>query len=627
MTRTGDSALRWAGPAAAALSVLLSSTALAEVELYQSVDRNEVGTEDTFRLSIVVSGAPDTAQLQFPAPEDFEVLSRSQSTQMSYHFGGGGSSIKRVQKYELVMRANRAGTLTIPPAVLTTADRTYKTEAIEMQVKKGRLHTSPPPSPRRPTLPDPFRNFPVPSFPDPFGDLDDPMGFEPEIPRSDSDLFLRFHLDKEEVYVGEQTTLSLYIFSRLDVSSIDPVVMPKLEGFWSEELDSPSQLIAEQKVIDGVPYKAYLLRRRALFPMKPGALQIQPAEADITTGLMFAAHRSHRKSNALAVKVKPMPPGAPAAFSQGNVGRWRLANELSQTEVALGQPITAKVVLEGRGNLKSVSLPKLAAPPQIRVYEPTTSDKPASVKNQLGGKRVQEYLLMPQQTGTFTLPGLSFAFFNPETGAYEESKTDPIQVTALPGAGGANAIASGGPTPTSPDDSAKNKLEPAGLKPLRYQASFAAAAQPLWSRPYFIPLALAPLGLWVGATVLAMVRGALGREDEASRKRKKARAARARLAAAEKLAQKGTPDEFYGEVEKALLHLLEAKLGGPAQGLTRPQLDERMAAHGVPAERRAKVLSVLETCEMGRYAPGGGNAARGRALDDAEEAMEGWESR
>src|SRR4051812_33501467 len=89
------------------LSALVSSTAFAEVEFYQTVDRNKVGTEDTFRLTIVVGNAPENATPQFPATADFEVLSRSQSTEMSYQLGGGGTGvIRRVQKYTLIMRAN-----------------------------------------------------------------------------------------------------------------------------------------------------------------------------------------------------------------------------------------------------------------------------------------------------------------------------------------------------------------------------------------------------------------------------------------------------------------------------------------------------------------------------------------
>src|SRR6185436_13731658 len=144
----------------------------------------------------------------------------SQSTQMSYHLGGGGpGTIQRIQKYVFVMRANRAGALTIPAAVMTGASKSWKTDAIKMEVKKGRVSdpNAPPPNPKG-QLPDPFQGFP--NFPG-FGGDEDPFGgLEPDIPRSDSDLFLKAALDKEAVFVGEQVSLTLWIFSRVDLSSV-----------------------------------------------------------------------------------------------------------------------------------------------------------------------------------------------------------------------------------------------------------------------------------------------------------------------------------------------------------------------------------------------------------------------
>src|SRR5262249_45283667 len=78
------------------LAVLLSSgAALAEVEFYQRADRAEVGLDDTFRLTIVVSDAPDSADPQFPTTSDFQVLSKSQSSQTSFQLGGGSGILKR----------------------------------------------------------------------------------------------------------------------------------------------------------------------------------------------------------------------------------------------------------------------------------------------------------------------------------------------------------------------------------------------------------------------------------------------------------------------------------------------------------------------------------------------------
>jgi hypothetical protein len=115
--------------------------------------------------------------------------------------------------------------------------------------------------------------------------------------------------------------------------------------------------------------------------------------------------------------------------------------------------------------------------------------------------------------------------------------------------------------------------------------------------------------------------------DPVSEKRKKARAARARLAAAEKLRASGKTADFYNEVEKALVAFLDARLGEPAAGLTREQLERKMAEAGVDEGVRTRVKSALDTCDMGRFAPGMGDAAaRERALEQAAQAMEAWDS-
>jgi hypothetical protein len=603
----------------AVLALLATSPAWAEIEFYQSVDRAEVGTDDTFRLTVVVADAPPSAQVQLPAPKDFEVISSSRSSQRSIQLSGGGPAvIQDVTKHVLILRATRAGKLTIPPAVLTTASRTYRTEPIEMTVREGRLGPAPGGQATRPALPDPFRNLPMP---DPFQELED----RPVIPRGDSDLFLRASLDRDDVYVGEQVTLSLHIYSRVDLSSVDAVTMPKLEGFWSEDVESPTQLSGEQRIINGIPYRSYLLRRRALFPVKAGTLTITAAEADITTGFLFAGHRVHRVSNALKVKVKPLPPGAPPGMANANVGDWHLSMDVSPTRVELGQPITVKVILEGSGNVKNVTPPKLTAPASLKVYDPTTTDKLSPNRNRIQGRRVQEYLVMPQRTGTFTLPALEFPYFDPRNQKYEVARTDPVTLTVEAGSGGTAAV---GPTPTQMEDSAneqKNVLTASGLRPLRYQARFVAPSAPVWQRAFFLPAVLAPVGLLVGLGLLGQVRGRLFAQTEAGRNRQQAKAARKRLAEAEKLRGQGSTSAFYAEVEKALNTFLEARLRTPVVGLTRDALGEKMAAAGVDPALRSRVLFVLEACDMGRFGGGAELSERDRILDEAAAVMEGWE--
>jgi hypothetical protein len=622
MARTGN-ALAIAG-----LLLAAAPSVAAELEFYMTVDRNKVGTEDTFRCEIVVSNAPEGAVVQFPAPNDFEVLSRSESTQMSYSVGAGGmGQIKQVRKYTLILRATRAGALTIPAAGLQTASRTYKTDAIKLEVVPGRL--APDPRTQKRPSPNPFGLPPglPPGFP--FSDDDDLAapgpGLDPfeeddvSIPRSDSDLFLRASLDRPEVYVGEQVTLSLYIYSRIDLMGVDSVIMPKLEGFLAQDIATPTNLAPEMRTIGGVPYRAYLLRSKALFPMRPGDVTIEPVESDISSGVFpFSGRKIRRKSNALSLKVKAVPRGV------ANVGRWRLSSTVNQTDVALGEPVQLKLILEGRGNLKAVTLPKLDAPSSFRVFDPQQTEKTSVVKNHVGGQRVVEYVLVPQQTGTFTLPALVLEYFDPESQQVETSAIDAVTITVRPSGTGAQATSV--PTNTAPvDPAARNQLVGGGLKPLRNTATFSEVKPAAWSRPAFPSLALGPVGLGLLLGLAALIRGQFGREDAQRRLDRQAKAARKRLAQAQKVSATGSTSDFYAEVEKALRSFLEARLGQPVSGLTRPQLDTAMQGAQVPDDVRARVLGVFETCDLGRYAPGMGDAAaRRRALDDAAHAMEVW---
>jgi hypothetical protein len=607
------------GSALLATCLWAMSAAAADVEFHMSADRTKVGTEDTFRLEIVVGNAPDGAVVQFPAPEDFEVLSRNQSTQMSYSVGPGGVGVMRnLQKYTLVMRANRPGKHVIPAAGLQTATRTYRTEAITMDVVTGRLAPDRPQRP--PQAANPF-GFP-PGFPfpgDPFEDLADPLA-EPPVPRGESDLFLRSALDRAEAYVGEQVMLSLHIYARMDLMSVDTVTMPKFEGFWSQDSKSPSELRPEEAVVNGVRYRRYLLRQKALFPMKPGEFTIEAPAADITTGSFFAGSRVHKVGNPVTIKVKPLPPGGDGSSL---VGRWRLSRELSNTQVTLGEPVQLKLVLEGRGNLQSLQVPALKIPAGLKAFDPETTDKATTGQGLLGGQRTIEYVVVPQQTGEFTLPGLSLAYFDPAAHRWETTSVDPITLTVQPAANGATALGTGsGPIAA---DLPKNQLVAGGLKSLRHTARFTAPRDALWSRPWFVPAALAPVGLAALLGVLGLVRGALGTTSPEARKRQQARAARKRLAAAEKLAKTGKPGDFYAEIERALHSFLEAKLGAPVTGLTRAELDARLAAAGVAERDRQRLAAVFDRCDVGRYAPGMADPlSRQQALDDAAAAMEGW---
>jgi hypothetical protein len=123
----------------------------------------------------------------------------------------------------------------------------------------------------------------------------------------------------------------------------------------------------------------------------------------------------------------------------------------------------------------------------------------------------------------------------------------------------------------------------------------------------------------------ALVQKATGKKSPEALQRLQAKAAQQRLVEAQRLATGGSTAEFYAEVEHALVSFLEAKLGASLKGLTRPELAQRLEPSGVAPGDRDRIIAVFELCDLGRYAPGMGEAsARRRAIEEAARAMEGW---
>lgn len=625
MRRTGSP------PSGSALlaALLLASVAWAQAGFYQTADRSELGLEDNLQLTIVATDAPQNARLELPQTPDFEVLSQYKSSQSSFSFGSsGGPQITHTEKYTVVLRPLRTGSLVIPPATLESGDgHPLKTEPVHVTVRPG--HLDGPDVARRQRTPDAFaqmqrqmqRQLQQMQQQMGGGALDDPFQdpVDVPLPRSDSDLFVRSTVTPGSVYVGEQATLSIYIFSRVDISSVDGISMPKLDGFWSEDIESPTQLSGEQRVIHGVPYRAYLLRRKAIFPVKPGLLTIDAPEAEVATGFFFSNRRVHRVGNQTTLRVKPLPPGAPKGFSPTSVGKWRLTADASSQEVELGQPLTVHLTLAGEGNIKNIALPKLQGPPGLKIYDPTVTDKIGVRGGKVAGRRTQEYLVVAQKTGTFTLPAVELPYFDPATGKYEVARTSPITFHVVPGQGGVPAVA--GAKPGSDEIGAKNVLAASAIRPLRYQATFERPRPPPWRERFFFPLLFLPVGLWLAVGFVGALKDRKRPEDGS---RRLAKEAKARLAKAQKLEASGGPEAFYGELERALLGFLEAKLKIPVGGLTRDGLGARLDEAHVHPDQQARIRQVLDACDLGRFAQGLGGESRAQTLAAAAQVMDLW---
>lgn len=599
-----------------AVSLVLPAAARAapgrdETEFTATVDRDEIALDETVRLdlTITLSSKGDQGELSPPPLRDWDVVGRSSAEQASFTFSAGAPAFKRTTVTSLTLSPHKAGPLQIEAAKLTFKGRVYTTTPITVKVLASGQQAGARGPQRQQAQRDP------PDDPSPLRGLDPFQGMK----ASARDLTLRAVVDVEQPVVGQQVTWTLYLLARVSVSQIDRLQLPKMDGFWTEEVEAPQQLVSEARVIDGVPMQAYLLRKRALFPLHPGKVVIDPAEVEVITGMgmLFSRSNVKRESLPITLDVQPLPAGGPPGFDQGNVGQWRLSASADPIAVAVGQPVTLRVVASGRGNLRDLQLPKLPNIAGLRAYDATSTDKTGIEQGKAGGARTVEQLLVPERTGELEIPALALETFDPIARQYKTLKTSPVRITVAPAAVSNQAAGQ-----------AQNLLAAGGLRPIRLRLRQQGGGAPPWEQLWFWPLLLAAPLLVGGGLLSARVGRALAQDPSLVRVQKAAQAARKRLRGAESLLEQQKQDgedpaPFYAEVSRALAGYLQDKQGVSAAGLVREELSRTLLEKGHSKITVEKLVALLDECDRARFSPGAGTTTAQEAVLQRADAVLG----
>lgn len=587
MAKTGSLALF--------VALTLAGTAVAEeLEFTMNTEVTKVGEDDPFNVVISIANAPDNAKLELPQSADFQTLGRSESTQMSINAGfGSGSNIRKVRLYTLTLKPRKLGTIVIPRAVLRWPGGSSETKELRVQVVKGSI------APQR-ARNDPRSLFDLFGFPEAPAELDE----ETAAP-SGEEAVLRSTFDKNEVYVGEQVTYTTALYVQGDIASVDGLKLPNFNGFSSTTLRAPTNLTPERGTYQGRPYRVFTLQSKALFPLRPGTIKLDPSEVEFTTFGFWGGKRIKRSSSPITLKVKPLPPGGNSEL----VGQWTMTRELSATTLVLGEPLTVKLRIDGRGavgNIPAMKLPELKG---VKVYEAASKDTTTPQGSYLSATRTIEYTLIPQTTGTIELPSQRLSYFDPASGRWEATSVPAAQLQVIPSNRSADSAAPG----TTPEPIAKNQLSASNPRPLRYTMSPRPAPPSPVRQNWF----------W-GATALPLILGLIGFGYTAVRRRGPAGSSpKERLKKLEAASAGLPPQAFYAELEALLLQYLEGVTGTALGSHTRADLNAAVAkVFSEPAQRN--IARLLDACETTRFAPGMGEALpRAEALRLALELLGG----
>ncbi len=586
------------GRGALALALLLGAVpALARAELTVSAnlsqDRVYVGEVVTLEVTAVVTGDGDIV-IDVPTIAGLDELRRGTSDSTSISWTGAGQTIRRERTLRVDFEARKPGAVTIPPIEVRLGNESRKTNALTVTVGGEAEPDADPAAPGQ----KPQAGMVAP----------------PEA--GETDIFIRYRVDKARAYVGEQILLDLDIFTNGNISLDEnkPPVGP--DGFWREILERSDRLVGRVERVGGREYRVYRLWRIALFGIEPGERTIPPTQLSFSSNrsIFSAGQRTRRSTPPIKLSIEALPP-QPRARPLAGVGVYTLEAGVDQTTVPAGKGALLTLSLAGAGNVTAARLPELKSIDGFRVFPPRASDAVQRTLNGVTGTKRAEVLLVPTRGGRIEIPAITATVFNPDKGEYEDLSTTPIVISAE-GDGSAGA-ALAAPAPTGSAAPAPAGAAPT-LRPIRFPGSLDRGPPRFAGRPVLWGALLAP-PLLLGLVVLVQAARSRPRAETAStRARRVAADARARLDAAK-------PSTAYAEASEAVLAVASARVGRALRGLTLEDAASALRRAGADDALVSRVTELLRTCDFARFAPGGGDAsarsivAEARALVDALE--------
>jgi len=563
---------------------------------------------EQFRLGFTLNERG--TDLQLPDLSNFDVLmgpSTSQSS--SIQIINGKTTQTSSFSYIFILRAKKEGKFTIRPASIKVDGKTYESNTLNIQVVKGQ-----------------------PQQQQSGGGQQESSGDEeaPAANISKENLFVRVTVDKSNVSKGEQilSTVKLYISQNVPLQGFDEVKLPTYEGFWTKDIEVPTQVNFTREVFNGKIYQVGILKKTILFPQQTGSIKINPFEITCLVRQRVRQQQSFFDdffdnyrvvkakviSDPVTVNVKDLP-NQPANFS-GAVGNFNIDASIDKTVVKSNEAVTLKLTVNGSGNLTLINAPKLELPQDFEAYEPKTSDRVIASDNGLTGSITFEYLFIPRFAGNFTIPAVEFVFFNPSSRQFETRKTEAFSLKVEKGADDPNS--------SVVSSFSKEDVRMIG-KDIRFIKQNKVKLKPKGSSFYgtFEFYAIYILSA-IGFAAFFVINRKKIKENSnlvLVRNKRANKVALKRLKEASGFLKNNQAEQFYEAVIKALWGYLSDKLSIPVADLNREKASESLLVQGIDQETVSELMKIIDDCEFARYAPAAFTGTMNEIYDGAAKVM------
>src|SRR2546423_1836102 len=372
----------------------------------------------------------------------------------------------------------------------------------------------------------------------------------------------------------------------------------------------------EQKANVLVPRRSSGVRRKPFDPFNGEDPFSDPFFALPFGGLM-EQHEINIKSEPVSLEVKALPPSTPPTFS-GAVGSFSMTAEANPKRVQVGDPITIKAAISGRGNFDRMNAPELSDERGWHKYPPSSNFKQDDDVG-ISGTKTFELVVSPNEKLT-NVPPLAFSYFDPVKEKYVTLHSEAVPLIVEGNAPATPAIAGTTPaTSAQPAPGGQQKAQDI-LHQINDRGKIVSNFAPVYARKEFwlarlFPLTLA-LGLmgWKVQNVRASNRAALRaaqlqhERDELLRKLRRDQLA---------------PREYFSDASR----LVQLKTALKQTNIEPGTVDAETAARvfDLNAEQSERMRRLFATSDEFRYS-GAGNGESALSSDGRRETLELIES-
>lgn len=548
-------------------TVFSQSVYSSDIEVTSLVDPTTVPIGDRITVTVTISGV-EAHKAGYPILEphqEFDILGPP-STSEEISIINWKTTVQKT--YTWALAPKKVGTFDVGAVKVTLGKQVFRAPATQINVTDGQTQTTQPGSTQ---YREPLR--------------DKKSG--------DDDTFIKTSVDKRVVYLGEQVTLTFEFFNRRSLIGDSPeYTPPSVTGFWKVDLPD---IAPTTKAVNSNIYQ-YHTKKTALFPTAPGKLTIGPASLTYTYGGFFMPEeRRTIQSAPITIQVKPLPEnGKPANFS-GAVGRFTINATADKTTVKVGDVVSVKVSIVGKGNLNLITSPSTPNFSAFKTYEPKVSETVSNSGFIVSGAKTWEYVIMPKYAGAITIGQFSFSYFDQFEKTYHTVSTNNINLTVLPGEDNGLVQQTG----SSSQEAVTIATDIHYIKPNK--TSLRSSSHHLYLNPYFYTFYLVPLMVFTSALIVKRRQTHIERDSSLKRKLYAYKNAQKTLSKAVKLLKKEEDSLFYGKVSETLISFIGDKMNVETGTLTSQTIEQLLNQYGVSEDLTGRVRKMLELCDFVRF--------------------------